>query len=73
MVASKYAQRSDKWRVVETIAGFLLVGAAIVGALLYDTDKLVTLVFVGLGGIFISKTKTLELLEKIKGSLPRGG
>ena len=47
-----------------------MLGAGIAGNYLFEMDTVTTIIFVSLGGVFISKTKTLELLDKIKDSLP---
>lgn len=61
-----YKGRSEKVRWIETIVGFLLVAAAIAGEFFFDIERTVTLVFVGLGALFVSKTKTLEFIDTIK-------
>jgi hypothetical protein len=65
MNPQNYKARSEKQRLVETIAGLLLIGASIAGSLFLEGDKTLMLVFAGLGGLFISKSKTLELLDAI--------
>jgi len=72
MLVETYKNRPDYWRILETVAGFLMLSAGIAGNLLFEMGTVTTLLFVSLGGVFISKTKTLELLDKIKTSLPGG-
>lgn len=65
-----YKQRSETFKIVETIFGGLLLLAGVAGALLQITNTTVTLVLVGVGALFVSKTKTLEALELLKDNLP---
>lgn len=67
-----YNARTEKTRWIETVSGFLMLGAAIAGGLFFEGDKTLMLVFAALGGIFISKTKTLELVEAIKKNIAGG-
>lgn len=62
--------RGDQIRWWETAFGALLMTAGVVGAFAFELNTVLTILLVGLGGVFFSKTKTLEALDKLKSLLP---
>lgn len=65
-----YIERGDAIRWYETLFGAVLMSAGVVGVLFFELNTVLTIVLVGLGGVFFSKSKTLELLDKLKSLLP---
>ncbi len=65
-----FKERGDARRWYETLFGAILMAAGVVGTFFFEVNTVITLVLVGLGGVFFSKTKTLEALEKLKSILP---
>jgi hypothetical protein len=61
---------SRKSRPVETGVGILLICASVAGSLFFGLDKTISLAFVGLGGVMISKAKVFEFLKVLKENLP---
>jgi len=46
------------------------MSAGVAGTLFFELNTVLTIVLVGLGGVFFSKTKTLEALDRLKSLLP---
>ncbi len=66
----KAKNRSSAQRWLETIFGMLMMSAGVVGAFYFELSTVIVVVLVGLGGVFFSKTKTLEALNAFKSLLP---
>lgn len=66
----KARQRSGLQRGLETVFGMLMMTAGVVGAFYFELNTVLVVVLVGLGGVFFSKTKTLEALNAFKSLLP---
>lgn len=66
----KVKNRSNLQRWLETAFGMVMMSSGIVGAFWFELNTVLVVILVGLGGVFFSKTKTLEALSALKTLIP---
>lgn len=70
--AQNYRARPESARLIETLVGVFVMLGGVVGPLFFELNTTLSSLMIGVGALFISKTKTLEAFAAIKDNLPWG-